>query len=413
MLTATERRATRSCNSHVRNLYRWLLSPRARHPRPHRIVGLGASAGGLSALSSLFDALRADTGFAFVVISHRARGPSVLSELLQKHTKMPVVEITDKPIQALANHVYVARGESVLELKDGVLVATDTGQRSRYPIDQFLISLAADQGLRAVGVILSGSGTDGTRGIEAIKGSDGLVFVQLEDEAGHGAMPHAALETKLEDFCLPVGELAKKLGQISEVPRVEIENDGSPALEQLFDALSTNSGIDFSAYKRTTLGRRIARRMAVNGIESFDHYVDLAAAEKTEVTELAHDLLIGVTRFFRDPESWEALTDAMCDMLKADPELNSLRMWVAGCSTGEEAYTLAIVLLECGERIGRPLHFQIFATDVNAHAIAQAQLSGRDRRRRRRRSVRAVLPHRGQRRGRRARAARAHRVRRA
>lgn len=348
------------------------------------IVGLGASAGGLGALTAFFQTLPADTGMAFVVVTHlHPEHESHLAELLQKSTPMPAMQVTRRT-KVEANHVYVVPPNRRILMTDTHL---DTQQFEephgrRTPIDHFFRSMAASGHNDPVAIILSGGGTDGSVGIKDIKEVGGLIMVQQPEEAEYDGMPRAALTTGLADVVLPVTELAERLatyiqhrpqlphdpGQLSEA---EVE-----VLQRILAQVHARTGHDFSQYKRSTILRRIERRMQLNGFATLEAYLAYLRGNSIEAQSMFNDILIGVTNFFRDRESWTALEKTVIPQLfqQADQlEQEGIRVWSIGCATGEEAYTLAMLLFEEAARQDVRAHIQVFASDLDDRSIAQAR----------------------------------------
>ena len=343
------------------------------------IVALCTSAGGVEALQQFFTHMPADSGLAFVVAIHLSpHYESTLPELLQQHTHMPVVQIRDG-VEVQPDHVYVIPPNRDIGVLHGTLQLMERIARSGWPmtIDSFLSSLAADQGERAIGIILSGAGTDGTLGIRAIKEKGGLTVVQTPETAAQEGMPRSAISTGLVDYVLPIPDMPPKLVAYASraifkraAGRIETPPLPADGLNKIFMLLRAQTGHDFTYYKHTTINRRIRRRMLVNQIDSLAGYVNFMRRQPDEVGRLFKELLIGVTNFFRDPEAFEALTREVLPELFSGRALDEpLRVWVPGCATGEEAYTLAILLREFKEATKAGVEIQIFATDVDAEAV--------------------------------------------
>jgi two-component system, chemotaxis family, CheB/CheR fusion protein len=348
------------------------------------VVGIGASAGGLTPLQGFFDALPADTGMAFAVVTHMdPEKESLLAELLQKHTAMPVRQVSGlAPLQA--NHVYVIPpGHSIVVTATHLDVERFTEPRGqRMPIDQFFRSLAAAH-REAAAIILSGGGTDGSVGVKAIKEEGGLLLVQDPDEAEYDSMPRAAIATGLADMVLPVAELAAKLAayrrngvHVPRDPQALTESE-LETVYRILTQVQAHTGHDFSQYKQTTILRRIQRRLMLHGFVSLEPYLDYLRHEPQEATALFNDLLIGVTNFFRDQDSWQALAEqVMPRLFEGKGPADTIRVWSIGCATGEEAYTLAILLLEASARLepvaNRP-GIQVFASDLDDDALHRAR----------------------------------------
>ena len=343
------------------------------------IVGIGASAGGLAALSEFFTSVPRDIGVAFVVVSHQPSGHvSLLPELLQKHTAMPIVEATDG-MRAAPNHVYLSTPGRTLAMLQGVLhvMAPDADGRVALPIDYFFRSLADDQGDRAIGVILSGTGTDGTLGLTAIKAHAGMTMAQEPPSAKYAGMPESAIHSGVVDYVRPAGAMVEQirtfLSGVAGRDALRLAAD-SPALGRIFVALRDRTGHDFSVHKASTSRRRIERRMNVHQLETIDEYLRYLQVNPPEIDALFRELLIGVTSFFRDPAAFDSLArKGLLPLLEARPDGTDVRVWVPGCSTGEEAYSLAMLLREFLAAQERSLRVQIFATDLDRAAIETAR----------------------------------------
>ncbi|TVQ12362.1 MAG: PAS domain-containing protein [Leptolyngbya sp. DLM2.Bin27] len=353
------------------------------------VVGIGASAGGLEAFSELFSHLSTDTGMAFVLVQHLdPTQPSLLSDILSRTTSMPVQEAQEGTAVA-PNQVYVIPPNRNLTIEQGRLRLTprDSGSRLNFAVNIFLKSLAADQGNRAIAVILSGGDSDGSHGIEAIKAAGGITFAQCEDTAQIASMPSSAMATGQVDFVLPPAEIAVELGKISGHPYVAGRaavaavpppgQTGEINLLSVLNIIQSAFGVDFSTYKHATLQRRILRRMALYQLEHLEPYVRYLQAHPKEVKALYEEILIHVTSFFRDREVFDTLKQEIFPQLLRDrPADSPLRIWVAGCSTGEEAYSLAIGLIEFLAELpqAQTQQIQIFATDLSEPAIEKARL---------------------------------------
>lgn len=366
-------------------LHREQASSGEQHDAPFFVVGVGASAGGLKAFETFFETLPDEPGMAFVVIQHLdPHHESELAEILQNHTAMMVTQIQGQE-QVQPNTVYIIPPGFSLSLKHGVLLLSEPKEPRdrRVPIDLFFRSLAKDQGDHAVCVILSGTGSDGTLGLKSIKEENGVVMVQSPDSAEYTGMPRSAITTGLVDLVANVDELAEKLVEYQQSagrlrftqPDVELPRAEADILQRIFAQLDGQINVDFSHYKRSTVLRRLQRRMQVNQIAGLESYLTLLRTDHDEVDALFKDLLISVTNFFRDDEVWlllaQKIIPALFDRL-AHPN-DQIRVWVPGCATGEEAYSLAMLLLEeAGRRNSQP-HLQIFATDLNSDALAFAR----------------------------------------
>lgn len=344
------------------------------------VVGIGASAGGLEALQKLFEPMPADTGLAFVVVQHLApEHPSILSELLGKIAVIPVAEASDGQ-EVRANHIYVIPPDRDLGILHGKLQLLEPVEPRghRHPIDFFFRSLALDQGERAICIVLSGTGSEGKLGLRSIKESGGLVIVQDPSTAAYDGMPRNAAATGMADFLLAPEAMPGVLTQASGLTRerggatLGVQDD---SLQKVFVLIRDRTGHDLSFYKQNTIVRRIERRMLVHGTDSLDHYIRFLRDSPDEVTSLFKELLIGVTSFFRDPEAFAALrTEVLPAMLENCPPGEELRVWVPGCSTGEEAYSLAILLKDHMEANDLQYAIQVFGTDIDHEAVAAARI---------------------------------------
>ena len=358
--------------------------PRRSPAAPFPVVGIGASAGGLEAFTQLLTLLPPDTGMGFVFIQHLSpTHTSFLSEALASSTQMPVTQAEDG-MRVEPNHVYVLPPGEDMEIADSVLrlhTRVDEVHKPHLPVDLFLRSLAAAYGSRAIGVILSGTASDGTHGLRAIKEESGITLVQEPQTAKFGGMPQSAVQAGVVDFCLPVPQLVEELVRLGHhcfTTRAEQERSGQghegKLLERLFALVRGSVGVDFSEYKSATFERRLAHRMALRHMQSLADYVKFLEQTPGEAQALHEEVLIHVTSFFRDPEAFEALKQHVFPaLLEHKAEGAPLRLWAAGCSTGEEVYSLAICLLEAlgGVRSLRPI--QIFGSDISAQAIEKAR----------------------------------------
>jgi len=351
------------------------------------IVGIGASAGGLEAFTQLLNYLPTNTGMAFVIVQHMASDhESALSVILGRATEMPVHE-AQEGMAVAPNQVYVIPPNASMTIDRGALKLKPRPRNNGLfmSIDTFLLSLAEDRGNKAVGVVLSGGDSDGARGIEAIKAAGGVTFAQCQDTAQVDSMPNTAIATGQVDFILPPDEIAQKLAEISRHPYITnlpgTESEANPtvptsgdALASIFNLLRNATGVDFTNYKQTTLNRRIGRRMLLYKLERVEDYAHYLQSNPAEVTALYQDSLIHVTSFFRDPESFNALKSLVFPVIIKDKTPGTpIRIWVAGCSTGEEAYSIAICLLEfLADQFPR-LPIQIYATDISETVIEFAR----------------------------------------
>ncbi len=347
---------------------------------PSHYVGIGASAGGLEAIETFFKQMPPQSNLAFIVVQHLSPDyKSLMVELLSKKTEMPVHRAEDG-MEVLAANVYLIPPKKNLTIFHGKLVLNDKviSQGINLPIDIFLRSLAEDQAERSIAIILSGTGSDGTRGVRAIKEFNGMVMVQDEESAKFDGMPRAAISTGTADYILPPDKMPEQLLAYVAHPYTSGKKHSdlllkdADALTRLFAELRDKTKVDFTYYKPSTITRRIERRMSVNQISDFEEYVNYLQNYPGEVMGLYRDLLIGVTNFFRDPEAMQELEEKWLPELLMRQKNREIRFWVAGCSTGEEAYTLAIIVKEVMEKAGLSRDVKIFATDIDKDAIITA-----------------------------------------
>jgi two-component system CheB/CheR fusion protein len=350
---------------------------------PFLVVGVGASAGGLEAYTELLQELPPDPGLALLVVSHLDPGhQSHLPEILGRASKMPVAEVSEG-MRVEIDRVYVMPPGTSMALTDGHLTLTPRGPRpaAHMPIDHLFRSLADIQKARAVGVVLSGNGSDGAIGLHTIKAVGGMTFAQDEESAKHPSMPRSASLDGSVDHVMRPREIARELARIARHPYARQDEppvppaapEGDPIAE-IISLLRTRTSVDFAHYKQTTIRRRILRRMALRNIEDPRAYLDVLKADAAEVQKLYSDFLIRVTQFFRDPEAYEAIKEKVFPaLIDGRPAGNVVRIWVAGCSTGEEVYSLAMSLLEYLD--GRPEGptVKILATDLNEAALEKAR----------------------------------------
>ncbi|MEI6268837.1 MAG: CheR family methyltransferase [Methylococcaceae bacterium] len=347
------------------------------------IVGIGASAGGLAAFEAFFSGMPSDKNpdMAFILIQHLPPNyNSLLVELIQKHTRMPVAA-AEEGIKVQPNCVYIIPPNRDLGILNGSLRLLEPTEPHghRFPIDFFFRSLAHDQHERAIGIILSGTGSDGTYGAQGIKAEGGIVMAQSIDSADFDGMPRSVINTGLVDYILPPGDMPHQLidlknlvSQYFQINNASIFSEST--LERIFLLIRSQTNHDFSLYKRNTIYRRIERRMAVHQIDSIDAYLLFLQHNSNEIISLFKDLLIGVTSFFRDPDAFLALEQTIIPLFFTDNANNSpIRIWCLGCSTGEEAYSIAILLQEYMDRLKKNYKVQIFATDIDSTAIAKAR----------------------------------------
>jgi two-component system, chemotaxis family, CheB/CheR fusion protein len=353
------------------------------------IVGIGASAGGLAAFESFFSGLpaNADPGIAFVLVQHLAPDhKSILTDLIRRYTKLQVNEVEDGMVVRPNCAYIIPPGRDMACLGGALSLLEPTAPRGqRLPIDFFFRSLAQDQGERAIGIVLSGTGSDGSLGVRAIKGEGGMVMAQTPDSTEYDGMPRSAIATGVVDYVLPPAEMAAQIiayvaraGGAAHPPGAAPATrpaKGENALKKIFILLRAQTGHDFSHYKSNTVNRRIERRMAVQQIETLEAYANFMQQTPAEVTALFRDLLIGVTSFFRDPDAFKAVQELIIPKLFIGKTADSvIRVWSPGCATGEEAYSLAMLLTERQEAPRRGFKVQFFATDIDAQAIATARI---------------------------------------
>ena len=341
------------------------------------IVGLGASAGGLEAFEQFFAPLPPLNGMAFVLVSHLDPShASILTEILQRSTRMPVVEAQDQ-MKVMPDHVYVIPPNRDMAIFHGVLqLSVPAKPRGlRMPIDAFLRSLAEDQGELAIGIILSGTGTDGTLGLRAILGAGGVSLVQEPSSAKYDGMPESAINAGYATLVLPADKMGEALlSGIRNLNQPPIEKKSVTGINRILMQLRSHTGHDFSQYKKSTIGRRIERRMSMHNITSLEVYARYLREQPEEISKLFKELLINVTSFFRDPEAFSALKHDILPLLFADkPEGYIFRVWVAGCATGEEAYSIAILLREHMDEAHQEFKILLYATDLDDDAIAVAR----------------------------------------
>jgi two-component system CheB/CheR fusion protein len=346
------------------------------------VVGIGASGGGLEAFKQFFTQMPSTPGMAFVLVQHLAPNhKSLMADLLQKHTAMPVVQAEDA-MRVEPDHVYLIPPHTALTIHRRVLRLSPPEARRGYrvPIDTFLRSLAQDQGEHAIAVILSGTGGDGSLGVKAIKECNGMTMVQAD--AQYDGMPQSAVATGLVDFVLPIAKMPAKLIEyvrhgsrlVESTGPAGLEAEAADHLEDVFRLLRTHSGHDFSLYKQKMIVRRMQRRMQMHALDAMQQYVSRLHQDTAEIEALFTELLIGVTHFFRDPDAFEALTtQAIPKIFEHKRRDDRIRVWVSGCATGEEAYSLAMVLSEHMSRTHRRLPVQIFATDLDTRALEVAR----------------------------------------
>jgi two-component system, chemotaxis family, CheB/CheR fusion protein len=349
------------------------------------VVGIGASAGGLEACTALLRALPVHPGMAFVVVQHLdPHHESILHKLLSKTTEMPVIQVQEE-MALEPDHVYVIPPKHDIAVRDGTLRLLSRRRTAgrHLPINRFFASLAEDQKSAAIGVILSGTASDGTVGLQAIKSEGGVAFAQDPKSAGYPGMPESAILAGCVDFVLPPEEIARELARLAHlpyarrtaaVPEAEPPTAGAADLQKIIHILRTATGVDFSLYKTGTIRRRVARRMILQKIENLQRYESHLEQNAGEVAALYQDIFIHVTSFFREPETFAALQrKVLSKLLSKRPQGEPLRIWVPGCSTGEEVYSIAITLLEFLDKRAPATPVQIFGTDISAPAVNSAR----------------------------------------
>ncbi|HWM25600.1 MAG TPA: PAS domain S-box protein [Chthoniobacterales bacterium] len=371
---------------------------------PAAVVGLGASAGGVAVLQQFFSDMDPESGLAFVVVMHLSpEHESVLANVIQQRTSMPVLQVTE-PVKVKPNHVYVIPPNHQLAFDDSTLrlVAPQQALGRRVTIDLFFRTLAQAYGQRAVSVILSGTDSDGAIGLKHVRAQGGVTIAQDPSEAEHDSMPTTAISTGMVDWVLPVSEMAAKLmefvrnenamklpPELPESPEPNAKDRDAPggetiseetrtaddesALNEVLAHLRSQTGHDFTHYRRATILRRIARRLQVNSLETIPHYLAFLRQHPAEARALLQDLLVGVTHFFRDQESFAALEANIPQLFAGKDKNDQVRVWVAGCATGEEAYSIAMLLCEYAEKLESPPGVQVLASDIDEQAIQESR----------------------------------------
>jgi len=346
------------------------------------VVGIGASAGGLAAFEAFFSAMSDSLGLgmAFVVVQHLdPKHKSILTTLIGRYTNMPVYEVTDR-IAVKPNCVYVIPPNRDMVLEFGMLQLLEPAEPHghRMPIDFFFRSLAEEKKERAIGIVLSGTGSDGTLGIRAIKAEGGMVMAQTPESSEYDSMPRSVIDTGLADYILPPEEMPAQLTAYVTQAFGRITHPASraeDAIKKIFNLVLTQTGHDFSRYKKGTITRRIERRMAVHNIKKIDEYVHYLEQKPSEVEALFRDFLINVTSFFRNSKAFDAFQEKVIPNLFVGKYAGeTIRIWVPGCSTGEEAYSIGILLQEHMEMLKQTFKIQIFATDIDGRAIEHARI---------------------------------------
>ena len=353
-------------------------------PQKHTIVGIGASAGGLEALEEFFDNCPENTGLSFIVVQHLSPDhKSLMRELLTRHTKMEVV-VADDDTKIKSDTIYLIPPAKFIEVKNRKICVTNKPKHQlSLPIDVLFLSLANECGPNAIGVILSGTGSDGTRGAMAINDGSGLVIAQDPEESKFDGMPRSVIASGVVDLTLPVADIPRKvidfdnhtLNITAELTQAVTEEQAElgTTQEAILQLLHEHFAVDFSHYKQHTLERRIHHRMQVLQKHNLMEYLRYLKSSKNEPALLLKEMLIAVTRFFRDEESFTALNESVIEPLVKNTEPGkTIRVWISACSTGEEAYSLTILFLEAFKKFDRPVELKVFATDVNQQSIEYA-----------------------------------------
>ncbi|MDQ6903760.1 MAG: histidine kinase, partial [Bacteroidota bacterium] len=348
------------------------------------VVGIGASAGGLEAFKKLIKEIPKNSGIAYILVQHlHPDHSSALPEILQRESKIPVEQISDN-VKVEPNHIYVIPSNKMLIATDGILKLSPRPSKDQInmPIDIFFSSLAEVHQSHAIGIVLSGNGADGTKGLKNIKDQGGVTFAENPESSAYDSMPFSAIQAGVVDFILPPGEMPEQLIHLNKTFNILPSNEESPAVsnaeeesfKQILALLRTNSGVDFTYYKQSTIRRRVLRRMVIFKVDNIAQYLLALKKSKEEQDILFQDMLIPVTAFFRDPKIFKNLcTVVLPELVKNKSSANPLRIWVAGCSTGKEAYTIAMCLHEyLGDQLST-IKVQIFATDISQVSIAKAR----------------------------------------
>ena len=350
---------------------------------PSHYIGIGASAGGLEALQTMLQNLPTDTGACFIIVQHLSPDfKSMMVELLSKHSKMEIQNVRDG-VAVRPNTIYLIPPKKNMMVAQGELLLSDKMPDSglNLPIDIFFRSLAEDQQHRAIGIILSGTGSDGSRGIKALKEAGALTIVQEPETAKFDGMPNSAINTGIIDLILRPEQMGEKLDSYIRHPLVsgdsfslkESMTGNEDIMSEIFTVLKLKSEIDFAKYKPSTVARRIERRMTIKQVTSLQDYLTLLFKEPHEAVTLSRELLIGVTRFFRDDDAFAELREKVIpEIIGASSEERQIRVWVTGCSTGEEAYSVAMMFAQELEQKKVKRFVKVFATDVNGDSIAEA-----------------------------------------
>lgn len=357
--------------------------PMSKPVQPKYFVGIGASAGGLEAITTFFRHMPAKTGMTFIIVQHLSPDyKSMMAELIGKVTSMPVHVIEDG-MEPSPDHIYLIPPNQNLSFFHGRLLLEPQNRETdiiNLPIDQFLTTLAEDRGRFAIGVILSGTGSDGTRGCRAIKEQGGLVMAQTEASAKFSGMPRSVISLGLTDYVLSADEMPEQLLKYTRhplaanQPREPVSYNENATLTRLFSLLRSRTKVDFSLYKSPTITRRIERRISVCQVSDLAEYADYLAENPDELNALYKELLIGVTNFYRDGEVFQLLHTKILPEYLSEHDREELRVWIAGCSTGEEAYTYCMLLHEICEQQGLNLDIKVFATDIDQDALNKASV---------------------------------------
>ena len=356
------------------------LIPAAANDRPAGVVGIGASAGGLQALEQFIPGIPAETGLAFVLVMHLSPDQkSALPEILGRYTVLPIATARNQ-MPLAPDHLYLIPPGKLLTIASGTFVVAEAprGRAALHPIDAFFQSLARERGEDAVGVVLSGAGTDGTLGLRAIKAAGGLTVAQDPDTAGHSDMPRSAIAAGAADHVLAADRIPELLARYARHPLIDGQTAAqASALRNLHEILAVvreQTGADFRGYRSQPLQRRLARQMALHQLTRMKDYLAFVREHPAESETLARSLLIGVTEFFRDPDAWRALAEqALAPLIRARTDGTPIRAWVVGCATGEEAYSLAMLLQEQLHSAGSGFGFQVFASDIDRKALGIAR----------------------------------------
>ncbi|MEO3432790.1 chemotaxis protein CheB [Inquilinus sp. CAU 1745] len=347
------------------------------------VIGIGASAGGVEALGRFFDAMPDDSGAAFVIVLHLdPTRESHMAHVLSGHTAMPVVQVEDG-VSIAPNHVYVIAPDYYLKVGDEALhlLKPAEARGHRRPVDVLFASIAESRREKSIAIVLSGTGTNGTEGLKAIRAEGGMAFVQTPDTAKFDGMPRSAISEKLADQIMAPEEMPAALLRYLRHDYIAAPGDigngskkGQAGIAGVLDLLRARGGHDFRNYKQSTLRRRVHRRLGLRNVETLDEYLRILRDDPAEIAALVKDLMINVTAFFRDPEAWKALTELTIAPLVANRESGaSIRMWTPGCSTGQEAYSLAMLVTEQAELAGKRFDLKIFATDPQEDNLRQAR----------------------------------------